>query len=543
MSSSRRISLAAAWLCFLLAPALEPAIPIEGATASAGVIHVPGDDATIEQALMRAMPYDTILVSPGEYRPATPLFFTRPNVTLLSESSREAFLLDVDHYFPQFIGIRAASCRIQGFYIIFNLGEAIVVSDDAVDTVIEDNYIFGLFYSPGIIDNQPATRILNNDMQYCGPPVTSSSGSVLVDSNRIHENGGGIFFLGGTVRNNVITDNVVFSDFGSPGRGGGIHAANATAPVRIEGNRIERNQTDGSDPGYGAGLGGGIYVEGCPDVVIEGNRFDGNQSLTGGALYIQDSHVAVRANLFAANHDSSHYESNLMRGIGGGAVFKNVTGIVENNTLDANIAAVAGGGIFLQGPSTPLLRANIVVRNRSAGGGVHCEGAQPAFACNDVWGNTGADYDGCGDPTGQNGNLSSDPLFCPDFFGDHVLRDDSPCAPANAPPGCGLIGAFGVGCAAAGAPEDARAIGLGVRVYPNPAHGRVRILCALPAGPPSSAVEIVDATGRRIRTLPPGPVIEWDRISGDGRRVPAGVYFVRLRDRGRVATERMLLLE
>ncbi len=76
MSSSRRISLAAAWLCFLLAPALEPAIPIEGATASAGVIHVPGDDATIEQALMRAMPYDTILVSDaglamrGEPKPA-----------------------------------------------------------------------------------------------------------------------------------------------------------------------------------------------------------------------------------------------------------------------------------------------------------------------------------------------------------------------------------------------------------------------------------------------------------------------------------------
>ncbi len=66
--------------------------------------------------------------------------------------------------------------------------------------------------------------------------------------------------------------------------------------------------------------------------------------------------------------------------------------------------------------------------------------------CNDVWGNGPANYAGIPDHTGWNGNISGDPLFCDLVRRDFQLDEHSPCAPANSPTGCGLIGALDVGC-------------------------------------------------------------------------------------------------
>jgi hypothetical protein len=46
------------------------------------------------------------------------------------------------------------------------------------------------------------------------------------------------------------------------------------------------------------------------------------------------------------------------------------------------------------------------------------------------------------------GNFQSDPLFCFDYS----LAESSPCAPANSPGACGLIGALEVGCGGAVTP-------------------------------------------------------------------------------------------
>jgi parallel beta-helix repeat protein len=72
--------------------------------------------------------------------------------------------------------------------------------------------------------------------------------------------------------------------------------------------------------------------------------------------------------------------------------------------------------------------------------------------CNDVFGND-VNYSlliGT-DPTGTDGNISADPLFCgvdPASSGNYLLQKESPCAPGNHPDGylCGLIGRNEVGC-------------------------------------------------------------------------------------------------
>jgi hypothetical protein len=78
----------------------------------------------------------------------------------------------------------------------------------------------------------------------------------------------------------------------------------------------------------------------------------------------------------------------------------------------------------------------------------------PTFLCCNIFGNAGGDWVDCiEDQAGINGNLSEDPLFCNATSGNFYLNSESPCGPANAPTGCGLIGAMHVGCTSVPTPE------------------------------------------------------------------------------------------
>ena len=71
-----------------------------------------------------------------------------------------------------------------------------------------------------------------------------------------------------------------------------------------------------------------------------------------------------------------------------------------------------------------------------------------SLQCNDSWGNPGGNWVGMPDPTGVDGNISADPLFCDAGDGDLGLAADSPCLPGHHPYGydCGVIGAYGQEC-------------------------------------------------------------------------------------------------
>ncbi len=86
-------------------------------------------------------------------------------------------------------------------------------------------------------------------------------------------------------------------------------------------------------------------------------------------------------------------------------------------------------------------RGNIVQGSQAT---VQCW-AGGVVECNDVWpDSTALVVDCCGIVT--RANLNADPLFCDALAGDFQIAEESPCAPANAPEGCGGIGALGVGC-------------------------------------------------------------------------------------------------
>jgi flagellar hook assembly protein FlgD len=69
------------------------------------------------------------------------------------------------------------------------------------------------------------------------------------------------------------------------------------------------------------------------------------------------------------------------------------------------------------------------------------------------------------------------------------------------------------------------ALPLRLRVSPNPFHSGARI-----TAPGAGRVEIVDATGRRVRGVKLGEgagAFNWDGRDERGRTVPPGLYFAR----------------
>ncbi len=83
---------------------------------------------------------------------------------------------------------------------------------------------------------------------------------------------------------------------------------------------------------------------------------------------------------------------------------------------------------------------------------------------------------------------------------------------------------------------------------PNPASRVTALEWSLPAEQHTSLV-VLDLAGRPVRTLMDGRspagrhTASWDLSADDGRRVPTGVYFVRLRAGGLERTQRMVVLD
>ena len=149
---------------------------------------------------------------------------------------------------------------------------------------------------------------------------------------------------------------------------------------------------------------------------------------------------------------------------------------------------------------------------------------------------------------GVNGNIAADPLFCAPAIGNYALDAASPCAPEQAPAGCGLIGAIGVGCGATGMPagEPSPVAAPFIRVAPNPIAGEAAITWVDPLGGPRT-LRIVDLAGRLVRErelgrrAPGTHAVAWSEVTG-GRRLPAGVYFVEILPRGAGARPARVIL-
>lgn len=222
----------------------------------------------------------------------------------------------------------------------------------------------------------------------------------------------------------------------------------------------------------------------------------------------------------------------------------------SNCTFARNGADTDGGTFFLAEPAQVALQTSIVAFT-TQGGGFHREGSEAGEAdltCCDVFGNTGGDFIGMPDPTGQDGNVAADPLFCDLDGADYRLGSGSPCLPAHND--CGVqIGLYGLGCVST-AVEAAAPLPLRLEAnYPNPFNPITVIPFDL-AAQTTVTLTLHDVSGRIMRVLtaeesfPAGHhEIAWDGLDAAGKQAPSGIYLYRLATPGGTAARPMLLVK
>lgn len=143
---------------------------------------------------------------------------------------------------------------------------------------------------------------------------------------------------------------------------------------------------------------------------------------------------------------------------------------IADCVVTANVADLAGGGLFLEGGAPTLVNVTVAANQAAVGGGlrlvacpadlrstlvafnlgesISCAVGVPELSCCDLFGNTAGDWIGpFVDQVVVRGNFGADPCFCGLAAGHLALCADSFCLPGHHPWGCDdLVGALGAGC-------------------------------------------------------------------------------------------------
>lgn len=366
--------------------------------ASAGVqaqsvIHVPGDQATIQAAINAAANGDTVLVGPGTY--VENINFLGKQITVTSSGGSSVTIIDGGG---------------NGSVVTFGGGET-------------NSAVLSGF------------TVQNGSNYYAAGGIQITSASPTITGNVITANhapsGLGIYINGGSplIKGNTITGNTQIGSSG--GGGGGIYATgsntNPGAPL-IVGNTINNNSL------ANGGNGGGIMADYYSTPTIQDNVIEGNSAYNnGGGIAVSTYGASIFVQNIIANNTSG-------AGGSGGGVYVFASSALSadnfvNNTIANNNATDRSSGIFVGGfPQMITITNNIVV---AAGGqnGVTCNATyspiSAIFSHNDSYSLSGVAWAGTCDTTSHPGNFTSDPQFADAQNGDFHLLPSSPAIDAG----------------------------------------------------------------------------------------------------------------
>jgi len=489
-------------IVLLLVPVLSMS-----STVYAALIIVPDDAPTIQFAILAASNGDSILVRAGTY--AESLALTGKDLTIFGESGAQATAITGNSSFRIFevTGPNVTMATVlEG--LTFRNGRAPQGA--------------GIRLSSGASLGFRRCRFLQNAALGIGPNLVAGGAVFVGESSTL------------IAEECLFQDNqAAYTDLGGEGSGGAIECRPGSQ-IEVRDSDFIHNSTSGFEGGFGSGIDvrGSALVENClfsdgfgqegvgirvtkslggPDATLVVRRcvFNGNVATIFGAAGIQcgNAMITLENNTFFMNSGEAVLASSSTRG-----------------TIMHNTIAFNGNGMKLQGLSQgQLVVSNNIVSN-DYGVGVTVSGtpAPGSLACNDVWASQGGNYSGIPDPTGTNGNISADPLFCNAPARDFTLNGSSPCMPQNSPAGCGLIGAWPVGCGVTDVADEAPTVSLKLTVFPNPVRGTA--LFELDAIAPATTLNIFDSQGRLVQQLHRQDD-HWSWTPGS--RVPTGVYFAR----------------
>jgi hypothetical protein len=332
--------------------------------------RVPTDYTTVQGAIDASSDGDVVIVEPGTYEGN------------FNFKGQDIVLTSVDPNDPEIVASTILLATQQGRAVRTGLGSAVTLE-----------------------------RGETPDAVLTGFTITGGAGTVNPDFGQEILWGGGVYCINSspTIKGNVITDN---------------HGAfNITSQGEI------------SSACYGGGIG---CFNSSP--IIINNIIKNNEAFAGAGILIYVGNAEIINNLIYRN---SAY-------VGGGVIL--IGGNLINNTIVGNDASFTmegtGGNLYIIGESglQSQIVNNIICKARS-GGGVYWEGEFDLsdFKFNNVWANEPGNYiqmdpqtgqtllDGSIDQTGENGNISGDPLFVNPQGDDYHLQVDSPCISAGDP--------------------------------------------------------------------------------------------------------------
>ncbi|MCK4548226.1 MAG: right-handed parallel beta-helix repeat-containing protein [Candidatus Eisenbacteria sp.] len=501
-------------------------------SAPAHTIHVPAEYSTIQGGIDAASPGDTVVVACGWYYDCTHLcpdsllscVIMKSGICLRSETGQaDCVTIDAQHLGRVIYCEGAISTtRIEGFTL--RAGYAIWFTECGAGAYCRDS-----------------------------SPVFTN---VVFRNSHADEDGGGMY----CIDSGPVLTGCTFMENSCYDCGAGIGCVRS-APVLV----------DCAFSDNWATLGGGIAFFDSPTSLLSGCHFSGNSADCGGGMICRNSSPLLTNCCFSANVSDYHgagtycfdssfpsfdyctFSGNLAAYDGGGISSHHDPFVLSQCTFYGNSASRQGGGIRLaRCPSATL--ENTIIAGSTEGEAVSCDlHSAASLSCCDLYGNDGGDWVGSvADQFGQAGNICANPLFCGPGSEDFSISAYSPCEPGHS--GCGLIGAFGVGCdiTSVGEADEIifRDLHLGPAT-PNPFNPVTEIAYSVPAciGPSRLVMNVYEATGRRVTTLVdadrgPGTYrVIWDGRNDDGTPVASGVYFCRITWNGESDTKRMVLLK
>ncbi len=331
-----------------------------------GVVQVPGNYSTIQEALCLAVPGDEIVVSPGTYYGNFQFCGTDVVMRSLDPGNPDLVgqtVLDGEGVVPvvSFAGTESEACVLRGFTIANGQSD----------------------HGAGVRGGNPechtratiqANVIMGNEVSKAGGGLAWCDGMIegnTISDNKARETGGGLSHCHGTIQSNIITRNSSWT--------GGIHACNGS----ILDNTISANEGNGLLSCHGL-IENNIISHNhrglwdC-DGTVRCNTIAGNR---GGGMIDCDGDIL--SNVIALNYTSR----------GGG--LNACDGNIVNNTIVWNGATYVAGGLF-ECKGTIL---NCVIWGNSASGERQLSlSSLPENCCIEGW------------TAGGSGNISDDPAF------------------------------------------------------------------------------------------------------------------------------------
>jgi len=361
---------------------LLPLLFVLGAVVAAGatVYEVPGDYATIQQAVTAAGSGDTIVVLPGTY--SENIIVNTDHLTVESQSGAEATIVQAADPTDRVFYVTADSVTIEGFAIEGGLKG--IRLDNTQDCNISENSISGNSADGIRLWSSSNNTLTNNTASGNGSGIfleNSSNGNTLT-GNTVSSNNFGIvlnFSSNNTLEGNTASDNFL----------NGISLWEACNGNILTGNTASSNEWSGISVG--------------PSRLDNLDALPSNENILDGNTASYNAHNGIDLNFSFANTVTANIvsgnggaETEEPAGIGIGLWWGSSNNTISNNTVSGNLSTGIVLGIAIDfelpgwvGPDGNELTGNTVSDN--SGNGISLgDSSNNIITYNTVSGNSGS---------------------------------------------------------------------------------------------------------------------------------------------------------